>query len=495
MKYLFLSILLPLSTLICAQSISYNKSFDFPELGYGSRFFSYQDFLLLQDSKNLYLCEFETGTGQFQVLDTFVFEANIPVNNNVGAFSEFGGVAIKNQFIFALKFYGWNLTTNNFEGGEIELLTVENKQFKKITSYLSTTNGLAFLEGVCSGTIGKNSSFLYACTRKGRVLSFKINPQDGTLSFASTFDGSNNPMGNKPPSYYQIEVSDDNRALYAGGFNNRREVMDGNGISQFSCDPETGLLTYSGTAYTWIQDTNERYPSFAIPSGQKHLYFTADATHDSYQMYNINEGDNALEGFTSINCQPSDSHSNIKKIAFIGNTKFIALCDNQTGSTMCLGTRDPETGELAFKEFYTQLLHAPALSTYHFEPISHYTGVKVYEEQNKILVIDPFNKKIHLVNVNEGSEFYVAPTSVNKMPENTAIHIFPNPAKNHIHIEHKSLAGTVISIMALSGHTVQKIVAKNNHVDINLEKLPNACYLVKLEKGGNTRVHKIIKQQ
>jgi hypothetical protein len=72
--------------------------------------------------------------------------------------------------------------------------------------------------------------------------------------------------------------------------------------------------------------------------------------------------------------------------------------------------------------------------------------------------------------------------------------VYPNPATDQLHIQLADLQLATVSIQSLSGQTIKQLVLATGQSSINLQDLPTGMYLLHLQSGGKSAVHKLIKQ-
>jgi len=84
-------------------------------------------------------------------------------------------------------------------------------------------------------------------------------------------------------------------------------------------------------------------------------------------------------------------------------------------------------------------------------------------------------------------------TSVNNIPTNQSIHIYPNPANDVLHIDNAS-TNTQFTISNMLGMPVLQGVLSTGTNSINVSALPPGLYVLQLMDNGNKKVRKIIKQ-
>lgn len=71
---------------------------------------------------------------------------------------------------------------------------------------------------------------------------------------------------------------------------------------------------------------------------------------------------------------------------------------------------------------------------------------------------------------------------------------YPNPTTNHLHIQLIEPQIATLSIQSFSGQTIKTVMLPPGQNSINLQDLPAGMYLLHLQAGGKSAVHKLIKQ-
>ena len=82
------------------------------------------------------------------------------------------------------------------------------------------------------------------------------------------------------------------------------------------------------------------------------------------------------------------------------------------------------------------------------------------------------------------------PTAINELKgEQGELKLYPNPATNHLFIENTENA--VVSIITISGKTIQKIKCTENITKVDISAYQTGLYLIKLEKNGWIKTKKL----
>lgn len=71
---------------------------------------------------------------------------------------------------------------------------------------------------------------------------------------------------------------------------------------------------------------------------------------------------------------------------------------------------------------------------------------------------------------------------------------YPNPATDLLHIQLADPQLASVSIQSFSGQTIKQLVLAHGQSSIDLQDLPTGMYLLYLQAGGKSAVHKLIKQ-
>lgn len=71
---------------------------------------------------------------------------------------------------------------------------------------------------------------------------------------------------------------------------------------------------------------------------------------------------------------------------------------------------------------------------------------------------------------------------------------YPNPTIDQLHIQLTDPQLATVSIQSFSGQTIKQLVLAPGQSSINLQDLPTGMYLLHLQAGGKSAVHKLVKQ-
>ncbi len=142
------------------------------------------------------------------------------------------------------------------------------------------TSGETGLAGPTFGVTSPNERYLYVASRfEDAIQVLEIDPVTGMLTpihtYRNGFEGISGLFG-----VVDLELSSDGKFLYAAAF-------DGDAVQAFSCDPNTGTMT-------WIQTIHDEDADADYLKGMRDVELSADGT----LLYTVASEDNALTIFT-----------------------------------------------------------------------------------------------------------------------------------------------------------------------------------------------------